>query len=234
MWLKLIPSHLSMSSRITFGEKAGTAHRLYFTVHLTGRNSLKLETGEVLQNPTYAARIGDEQNNIDASLSLHPVTEARDPSNTNVMSYHAAVSTDEHHAPSSIHFDVSIPASDYSLLLNNIRGGINPASITVELRHSIWDKGSPVDYADDGSGMLWRNTKNRHVALDGITIDYQLIGAEHDGAVAAPPRAKASIDATSVAIATTLASLEKAFATSRSLIVTGIIVACAVLYFALR
>ena len=58
MWLKLIPSYLSMSSRTTFGEKAGTAHTLYFTVHLAGRNSLKLETGEVFQNPTLAQFAG--------------------------------------------------------------------------------------------------------------------------------------------------------------------------------
>ena len=65
------------------------------------------------------------------------------------MTYFAAVTSDEHHAPSSIHFDVSIPASDYSLLLNNIRGGLMPSLLTVDLRHSIYDKGSPVDYDDD-------------------------------------------------------------------------------------
>ena len=135
MWLKLTPIHLSMSSRTTFGEKAGTGHTLYFTVHLAGRNSLKLETGEVLQNPEWASVLGDGQNNIDADLSLHPVTEGRDPSHTNVMTYSAAVISDDHHAPSSIHFDVSIPASDYSLLLNNIRGGLMPSLLTVELRH---------------------------------------------------------------------------------------------------
>ena len=235
MWLKLTPSHLSLSSRTTFGEKAGTGHTLYFTVHLAGRDSLKLETGEVLQN--HAARRGDRQDTIDANLSLHPVTEGPDPSYTNVMSYRPAVTTDEHHAPSAIHFDVSIPASDYSLLLNNIRGGIMPSLLTVELRHSIYDKGSPVDYDDDddGSGMLWCNAKNRHVALDGITIDYRLIGADdNDGAVANRRTARTSIDVTSVAIAATLADLERAFTKTKTLIVTVIIVACAVLYFALR
>ena len=233
MWLKLIPINLSMSSRTTFGEMAGAGHTLYFTVHLTGRDSLKLETGEVWQNHT--ARRGDQQDTIDANLSLHPVTEGRDPSHTNVMTYHAAVTTDEHHAPSSIHFDVSIPASDYSLLLNNIRGGLTPSLLTVELRHSIWDKGSPVDYDDNGSGMLWRNAKNRHVALDGITIDYRLIGAGHDGAVANTAKPSTpKIDAASVAIAATMADLERAFTKTKTLIVTVIIVACAVLYFALR
>ena len=72
MWLKLIPINLSMSSRTTFGEKAGTGHTLYFTVHLAGRNSLKLETGEVLQNPEYAARLGDKQDNIDARSEPPP------------------------------------------------------------------------------------------------------------------------------------------------------------------
>ena len=39
---------------------------------------------------------------------------------------------------------------------------------------------------------------------------------------------------TSVAIAATLADLERAFTKTKTLIVTVIIVACAVLYFALR
>jgi hypothetical protein len=47
-----------------------------------------------------------------------------------------------------------------------------------------------------------------------------------------PLTAKASIDATSVAIVAKLADLEKAFVKGSNVIVTVIIIACAVLYFA--
>ena len=83
--------------------------------------------------------------------------------------------------------------------------------------------------------MLWRNAKNRHVAVECFTIDYRLIGADHDGAIANTVKPSTpKIDAASVAIAATLADLERAFTKTKTLIVTVIIVACAVLYFALR
>ena len=48
-----------------------------------------------------------------------------DPSHTNKMRYFPGVTGDDYGSPPSIHFDVSVPASDYSLLVNNIRGGVN-------------------------------------------------------------------------------------------------------------
>ena len=86
MWLKLIPTGLSMSTRTTFGDKAGTAHTLYFTLHLAGQSILTLETGEVFQNPAIRRRRKNKQNEIDATLNLHPASDGRDPSNTNSMS----------------------------------------------------------------------------------------------------------------------------------------------------
>jgi hypothetical protein len=239
MWLKLIPSGLGMSSRTTFGEKAETAHTLHFTLHLAGQDRLTLETGEVLQNPAYGAVRGNKQKEIDAQMNVRPASEGRDLSHTNRMGYFEGVTNDDGGAPPSIHFDVTIPASDYSLLLNNIRGGINPVSVTVELRHDLFGKGSPLDYdfAPDGSMMVWRNAtqQNRFVAVESIDFQYRLIGADHDGAVANTTKPSTpKIDATSVAIAATLADLERAFTKTKTLIVTVIIVACAVLYFALR
>ena len=76
--------------------------------------------------------------------------------------------------------------------------------------------------------------KNRFVAVESIDFEYRLIGADDDDAVAAPATAKASIDAASAAIVGKLADLEKAFEWGRTIIVTVIVVACAVLYFALR
>ena len=227
MWLTLIPSALSMSSKTTFGDKAGTSHTLCFTLHLAGQDRLTLETGEVFQNAAY------KQNAISAHMNLYPASGKGDPSPFNRMSYSKGVSGDDS-APSSINFHVSIPASDYSLLLDNIRGGINPAWVMVELRLDYNGTELPLYYAPDGS-KVWRNAKNWFVDVDSIVFQYRLIGADDDDvAVAAPPTAKASIDASSVAIAATLADLERSFTKGRSLIVAVIIVACAVLYFALR
>ena len=72
-------------------------------------------------------------------------------------------------------------------------GGIAASTITA--------KGCRVYYAPDGSRMLWRNAKNWFVDVEGIDIQYRLIGADDDDdAVADPATAKASIDAASAAI----------------------------------
>ena len=115
--------------------------------------------------------------------------------------------------------------------------GLTPSSVTVGLRYSIHDKGSPLafGYAGDGSEMIWSNAikDNQRVGIESIEFYNQLIGAGyHDDEDAKPPTVKASIDAASAAIVGKLADLEKAFVKGSSLIMTVIIVACAVLYFA--
>ena len=237
MLLRMIPTDLGMTTRTTFGDQTETAHSLTFTLRLAGQDRLKLETGEVFQNPAYASVRGKKQNEISAHLNIRPASDERDPSHTNKMSYVERVTDDDYGSPPSIHFDVSTPASDYSLLLNNIRGGITPSSVTVGLRLDLYDEGSPLkyDHAPDGSMMIWHNAmqQNRHVDVESIEFHYRLIGADdQDDEDAKPPTVKASIDAASVAIVAKLADLEKAFVKGSSLIVMAIIIACAVLYIA--
>jgi hypothetical protein len=237
MWLRMIPTGLGMSTRTTFGDdQTETAHTLTFTLRLAGQDSLKLETGEVFENPRYASVRGNQQKEISAHLNVRPASDERDPSHTNNMRYFAG-SKGEDYSPPFIHFEVSAPASDYSLLVNNIRGGIMPSGVTVGLRHNLRDKGAPLEYdfAPDGSMMIWRNAvqQNRRVDIESIEFHYQLLGAGyHDDEDAKPPTAKASIDAASVAIVAKLADLEKAFVKGNGLIVTVVIIACAVLFFA--
>jgi hypothetical protein len=235
MWLRMIPTGLGMSTRTTFGDdQTETAHTLTFTLRLAGQDSLKLETGEVFENPRYASIRGNQQKEISAHLNVRPASDERDPLHTNNMKYFAG-SKGEDYSPPFIHFEVSAPASDYSLLLNNIRGGM-PSSVTVGLRHDLNDKGSPLEYdfAPDGSMMIWRNAvqQNRRVDVESIEFHYRLLGADdNDDEDAKQLTAKASIDAASVAIVAKLADLERAFVKGNGLIVTAIIVACAVLYF---
>jgi hypothetical protein len=238
MWLRMIPTGLGMSTRTTFGDQTETAHSLTFALHLAGQDSLKLATGEVFENPRYASIRGNQQKEIYAHLNVRPASDERDPSHTNDMRYFAGSKGDDY-SPPSIHFDVSTPASDYSLLLNNIRGGITPSLVTVGLRHNLRDKGSPVKYgyAPDGSMMIWDNAaqQNRRVDVESIEFHYRLIGDadDDDGEGTRPPTVKASIDAASIAIVAKLAELERAFVKPNRLIVTMIIIiACAVLYYA--
>lgn len=236
MWLRMIPTGLGMTTRTTFGDQTETAHSLNFRLHLAGQDSLKLETDEVFQNPRYATVRGNKQNEIFANLNVRPASDERDPSHTNNMRYIAGSKGDDDYSPPFIHFEVSAPASDYRVLINNVRGGIFPSLVTVELRHDIRDKGSPVEYdfAPDGSMMIWRNAvqQNRRVDVESIEFHYRLVGAnDHDDEDTKPPTAKASIAAASVAIVAKLAELEKAFVKGNGLIVTAIIIACAVLYF---
>ena len=234
MWLKMIPTGLGMTTRTKFGDHTETAHSLTFTLQLAGQDSLKLETGEVFQNPAYASVSGDKQNEISAQLNLRPASDEHDPSR-NEMRYFEAVTGNDHGSASFIHFEVSTPASDYGLLINNIRGGITPSSVTVGLRFELHGQGSPVELdAPNGSTMIWRNAmpQNRRVAIEDIEFHYRLIGADREGEDANLPMAKASIDAAYVAIVAKLADLEKAFVKGSALIVTVIVIACTVLYFA--
>jgi hypothetical protein len=236
MLLKMIPTGLGMSIRTAFGAtQVETAHGLRFTLYLAGQDSVTLETGEVFQNPRYAAIRGNKKNAIAAQLNVHPTSDDPDP-RANKMQYFAAVKSDDYGSDSFIHFDVSAPASDYSLLLNNIRGGLFPSAITVGLRHDIYGNGSPVgfDWAPDGSMMIWRNAKPeaQRVDIESVEFHYRVFGPNHnDDDAPSPWTAKGSIDAASGAIVAKLADLEKAFVKGNGFIVTVIIVVCAVLYF---
>jgi hypothetical protein len=231
----MIPAALGMTTRTTFGDDQDTtAHSLSFTLQLAGRDALRLDTGEVFQAPARAVVRKDKPAEISAYLSVRPASDGRDPSRVNKMTYHEAVEGDDYGSPPSIHFHTAIPASDYSMLLNNIRGGIMPSSVTVGLRHDIYDKASPLDYGY-GNLMTWHNAteQNRRVDVESVEFYYQILGAGfNDDEDAKPPTAKASIDAASLAIVAKLADLQKAFVKGNGLIVTVIIVACAVLYFA--
>ena len=89
MWLRMIPTGLGMTTRTTFGDQTETAHSLNFRLHLAGQDSLKLETGEVFQNPRYASVRGNKQKEIFANLNIRPASDERDPSHTNNMRYFA-------------------------------------------------------------------------------------------------------------------------------------------------
>src|SRR3984893_10455845 len=108
MWLRMIPTGLGMSTRTTFGDQIETAHSLTFTLRLAGQDSLKLETGEVFENPRYASARGDQQKEISAHLNVRPASDERDPSHTNNMRYFAG-SKGENYSPPFIHFEVSAP-----------------------------------------------------------------------------------------------------------------------------
>jgi hypothetical protein len=181
MLLRMIPTDLGMTARTTFGDQTETTHSISFTLQLAGHDSLKLETGEVLENPAYASVRGNKQNEISASLTIHPASDERGPS-LNAMRYFEAMTGDDYSSPPLIGFEVSTPASDYCLLLDNIRGGITPSLVAVKLRYNSLDKGSPITFgpAPDGSMMIWRNAieQNRCVAIESIEFRYRrLIGA---------------------------------------------------------
>ena len=71
----------------TFGDGGTeTARSLYFTLHQAGHDSLRLETGEVFENPRYTAVRGTE-NAISAHLNLRPVLDGSDALHASRMTY---------------------------------------------------------------------------------------------------------------------------------------------------
>jgi hypothetical protein len=141
MLLKMIPAGLGMTSRTEFGDQAGTVHTLIFTLHLAGQGSLTLDTGEVFQNPAYAAVRGNKPNVL-AQLNVRPASDEHDFAH-NEMRYIGAQKGDvfEGDWPPMIYFRACMPASDYSLLLNNLRDGITPSYVTVGCCTTLSTKG---------------------------------------------------------------------------------------------
>jgi hypothetical protein len=232
----MIPTGLRMSDRTTFGDGGTeTAHSLDFTLHLAGHDSLRLETGEVFENPAYAAVHGNKKNEILARMNVRPMPNADDELYGSRMTYHEGSSGNDYAFPPCIYFYVSTPSSDYSLLLNNIRAGITPSSVMVELQADALDKAGPLtyDWAPDGSMMIWRNTsqQNRVVMVKSIEFHYRLLGeADHDEEDK-QPAAKVAIGAASTATVGKLTEWENAFVKTISWIVPLTLLTCAVWYF---
>jgi hypothetical protein len=152
------------------------------------RDHLDLDTGEVFQDYIYAKLHKKEKNLIGASMMIRPILD-ESYYKQNAMQYFSEQTGDDFYNPASIHFTMFIEPTAFRELADNIRSGLYPETITIELADSARvstdpKQKPPIEFGwePDGSGVIWHNTEkeNRKIAIESVRFDYALIKARHD------------------------------------------------------
>lgn len=188
MLLALKASSISTHSYADLPEEKGVGRGrrvISFRVHLDGRDHVDLETGEIFQDP----RRLNKKNVISASLTVEQA-KTEEYYGYNRMTYSEEIVSDDPIAshPSEIYFSVFVPQADMQELATNIRSGLLPSTIRVELPFDMRGS-SPIRYGwePDGSGMKWLNQdkNNRNVKIQGVSFHYDLLNPAEDSSTEA-------------------------------------------------
>jgi hypothetical protein len=183
MFIRTRPSTvgISLEARVPSEDFPATQETVSFELTPTEeRDHLDLDTGEVFQNYSYARIHKNEKKLIGANITVRPILDDSDYQ-YNAMQYFSEQTGVDFHSPASIHFSVFIEPTVFRELAGNIRGGLYPEAITIELptrpKTAIEFGREP-----DGSGMIWHNTEkeNRRIAIKSIRFDYAVVKARYD------------------------------------------------------
>jgi hypothetical protein len=164
MFLRMTVSSLSvdMASIIHRNEQSSprSGHTISMEVYPSDRDYIELKTGEVFCDPRYLKFRGKDRESISATLSILPASSDEDHAYSRMI-YHKAVGNDLEYHPSSIHFSCFLSPGDFADILSDIRNGIAPSSVTVEVDEKVADAASALTFGwePDGSGMKWNNDK---------------------------------------------------------------------------
>jgi hypothetical protein len=152
------------------------------------RDHLDLDTGEVFQEYNYAVLHKKEQKLISASITVRALPDDS-YYQYNLMRYLPETKGDDYYFPSSIHFDLFIAPTSFGELAGNLKNGLPPGIITIELsspplfttNENRGDR-APIEYGwePDGSGLIWHNQENRNVPVEGVTFDFPVVKPRYD------------------------------------------------------
>jgi hypothetical protein len=233
---------VSMTLEPQFSEANGRrGHSMYMGVHPQDHAYLELKTGQIFCNPRYANLRGRKGKHemISASLSIRPALSDEDY-RRNTMRYFPEAGSDFEYQPSTIYFQCYLPPDDFQNILTNLRSGLVPSAVTVDL-NDIYDQGSILQFGrePDGSGMKWNNDKaasgQREVKIEGLTINYDLFESHGDDDAQTMTRRDRSVieavDAQSKQLAKQLNSIREAMYYGRLLIIVLVAIAVLALWF---
>src|SRR5262245_28073987 len=143
------------------------------------RDHLDLDTGEVFQDYNYARLHKNEKKLISANITIYAALDDSDYQ-YNRMQYFDEQKHDLFYQPSSIYFSVFIAPTAFRELVDNVRGGLFPEKILIELP----SKKAPIEFGwePDGSGMIWHNKEkeNRMIAIESVRFDYAVVKPRYD------------------------------------------------------
>jgi hypothetical protein len=142
---------------------------------------IDLDTGEVFQDYNYARVRGNEKKLIYASMTVRPCLGETDYQ-YNTMSYFDEQTGDDFHSPALIHVETFMEPTAFRQLVDNIRGGLLPSVVLIELPFRVLREKSPMEYSwePDGSAVVWHNKEeqDRRIAVESVRFDYA-VGKPH-------------------------------------------------------
>jgi hypothetical protein len=199
MFLNLTVASLSvgMASVIHANEESSprSGHSIGMEVYPTGRDYIELKTGEVFCDPRYLTLRGKDRESISATLSVLPANADKDYDHSAMRYYKATVDDLDGH-PSSIHFSCYLPPGDFADLLADIRLGITPSSVTVEVDENAVDPTAALTYGwePDGSGKKWNNDKaasgKQAIKIDRLSLTSEELQGGYDEEAGRPTAPK--------------------------------------------
>jgi hypothetical protein len=155
------------------------------------RDHLDLDTGEVFQDFAYARLHKKEKHLISASATFQAMPDDS-YYKYNAMRYVGERNNEDGPDPSSIHFQVYLPAGTLRELAHNIRAGLYPNTIEFGLADdpgrfftvpgSSERRTIEFGWEPDGSGKIWHNTEkeNQRIAIDNVKFDYAVSKPQYD------------------------------------------------------
>jgi hypothetical protein len=159
---------------------------------IDGHDHLDLDTGEVFQDYGFAKLRKNEEKLISASITIHAIPDDS-YYQYNAMYYMDEMDRDDFSRPSSIFFDLFMAPAAFRELADNIRSGLLPESITVNLVHdpSLFftttinvEKKPILEYGwePDGSGMIWHNKEreSQKIQVESVKFDYAAAKRRYD------------------------------------------------------
>jgi hypothetical protein len=192
MRTRLASASISLEARVpTKDRPVATQEYVSFELMPTDeRDHLDLETGEVFQDYSYARLHKKEKKLIYASMTIRACREDSDYQ-YNAMRYMTEQTGDDYHYPSSILFNVFIAPTAFRELADNIRSGLFPQVVTIELVDdpsqfftTSSKKKAAIEFGwePDGSGRIWHNRdkENQRIAIEGVRFDYTVVKPQYD------------------------------------------------------
>lgn len=139
---------------------------------------LQLDTGEVFTNPDRWRLTHKGAPLIEFSLMLLPAQNDEEISDSRI-NYHKGQEDADGHLDSFIAAACFIPPDQYGALLTNLRSGMYPSHVSIELQSIISqdrDK-RPLEFGwePDGSGLIWHNGRIDRLPIYGVEFLYPVL-----------------------------------------------------------
>jgi hypothetical protein len=186
MWIRTRPASASISLEVrapTSDRPIPTQEHISFELLPTDEhNHLDLDTGEVFQDYDYARLRKNEGKLISASITIREL-----PDNSyyqlNAMHYMAEIGGNDFSRPSTIVFDVFITPEAFNKLSDNVRNGLLPQIITIDLSYDPKNTPLALGWEPDGSGVIWHNREreSQRIPIEGVKFYYAVLKPKYDG-----------------------------------------------------